>query len=999
MCYQPAIDSNRNPPPTPGLFIKGKSMNNCFGFELEWKRDVKELDSTVSLWVHKKSGASLLSCCNKDENKVFGVSFRTPPEDSSGVAHILEHSVLNGSKKYPSKEPFVELLKGSLQTFLNAFTYPDKTCYPVASANLQDFYNLVDVYLDAVFHPLITRATFEQEGWHIDAESPDGPLAYKGVVYNEMKGVYSSPDSILAEQAQQSLFPDTTYGLDSGGRPDAIPALTYEQFKAFHASFYHPANGRFFFWGDDPEERRLELLNGVLKDFERIQVNSEVRLQPKFTNPHHIEVPYAVGEEENGEPGKYMLTMNWKLPETTGVEENFALQMLDHILIGLPGSPLRRALIESGLGEDITGHGLENELREMFFSIGLRGVNGENIQDVEVLIMDTLCAIYEDGVPAEAVEAAVNSVEFALREKNSGRFPVGLAVMLSSLTTWLYDADPLALLEYEKPLAGIKERLASKERVFENLIKKWFLENGHRSTVVLVPDAKIAKAKAEEEAGTLARIRQSFSRAELDSLVERTRELRAIQEAPENPEALAAIPMLKVKDLPSENKPIPRENLDFSGTPLLFNPQPTAGIVYADLMFNIAHVEPALLPLTSLFGRAILEMGNKKRDFAELGMHMAAKTGGLQADSLFLTNRADQGTFPGFSVSGKATRDKADDLAAIFREVLLETDFDDQARFAQMVLEEKARQEQGMIPAGHSVVALRLAATMSQAAHLSELTGGVSYLDYLRDLSGRVEKDWGSILAELETLRSRLISREGLSLNLICRQEDFSICRDALGSLLEALPGKASDETPFARLPPAAFSPRRADEALILPAQVNYVGQGVNLYELGYKYHGSIHVALKYLRTGYLWEEIRVKGGAYGAMANFDRMSGVLCLVSYRDPNVENTLNVYSRVGEHLKRLSFDAGELDRSIIGAIGELDTHLLPDAKGSASFSRLLTGDTDEARQKMREEILSTTLEDFHALGEALSGLGKGNTCMLGGPAVEEYAKAKGIASRKV
>lgn len=368
----------------------------------------------------QKSGASLLSCCNKDENKVFGVSFRTPPEDSSGVAHILEHSVLNGSKKYPSKEPFVELLKGSLQTFLNAFTYPDKTCYPVASTNLQDFYNLVDVYLDAVFHPLITRATFEQEGWHIDAESPDAPLTYKGVVYNEMKGVYSSPDSILAEQAQQSLFPDTTYGLDSGGRPDAIPGLTYEQFKAFHASFYHPANGRFFFWGDDPEERRLELLNEVLKDFERIQVNSEVRLQPKFKNPHHIEVPYAVGEEENGEPGKYMLTMNWKLPETTGVEENFALQMLDHILIGLPGSPLRRALIESGLGEDITGHGLENELREMFFSIGLRGVNGENIQDVEVLIMDTLCAIYEDGVLPEAVEAAVNSVEFALREKIPG---------------------------------------------------------------------------------------------------------------------------------------------------------------------------------------------------------------------------------------------------------------------------------------------------------------------------------------------------------------------------------------------------------------------------------------------------------------------------------------------------------------------------------------------------------------------------------------------------
>lgn len=974
-------------------------MNDTFGFELEWKRKVKELDSQVSLWVHKKSGARLLSCCNNDENKVFGVSFRTPPKDSTGVAHILEHAVLNGSEKYPSKEPFVELLKGSLQTFLNAFTYPDKTCYPVASANLQDFYNLVDVYLDAVFHPLITRATFEQEGWHVEADNKHDPLTYKGVVYNEMKGVYSSPDSVLGEQSQQSIFPDTTYGLDSGGRPDAIPDLSYEQFKDFHACFYHPVNGHFFFWGDDPEDARLKLLNEVLKGFEQIEVDSKVGVQTKFEHPHHIEVPYAIGpeDEDDGTP-KYMMTMNWKFSETTNVEENFALQMLDHILIGLPGSPLRRALIESGLGEDLTGHGLENELREMFFSIGLRGIKGESVQDVEVLIMDTLHMIYEDGVPAEAIEAAVNSVEFELREKNSGRFPVGLAVMLSSLTTWLYGGDPLALLAYEKPLSKIKNQLAAKERVFENLIKKYFLDNCHRSTVVLVPDQNIAKAKADEEAGVLARLKESLSDTELDGLIKRTGELRAIQEAPENPDALAAIPVLKVADLPRQNKPIPRRELTLEKIPFFFHPQPTAGIVYADLLFNSAHIDAGLLPMMSLFGRAILEMGNKKRDFAELGMHMAAKTGGLSADCLFLTNRSDHGTFPGFSVSGKATVDKAADLASIFEEVLLETDFNDQDRFTQMVLEEKARQEQGMIPAGHSVVALRLASTLGQTALLSELTGGVSYLDYLRQLIGRVEKDWPSVLRELETLRTGLVNRRGLSVNLTCREEDFAVCEQALGGLLKMLPGEVFAGAPFTRLPKSAFIPKKIDEALTLPAQVNYVGQGINLYELGYKYHGSIHVMLKYLRTGFLWEEIRVKGGAYGAMSSFDRLSGVLCLVSYRDPNVENTLNVYARVGEHLKNLAMDSGELERSIIGAIGELDAHLLPDAKGAASFARHLTADTDEQRQKMRDEILSAKLADFHALGEILTKLEDGNICMLGGPAVEEYAKAKGIRTRK-
>ncbi|MBQ4133021.1 MAG: insulinase family protein, partial [Desulfovibrionaceae bacterium] len=684
----------------------------------------------------------------------------------------------------------------------------------------------------------------------------------------------------------------------------------------------------------------------------------------------------------------------------TEVEENFELQMLDHILIGLPGSPLRRALIESGLGDDITGHGLENELREMYFSIGLRGLRAESVQDVEVLIMDTLDGIYEDGVPAEAVEAAVNSVEFALREKNSGRFPVGLAVMLSSLSTWLYDGDPLALLAYEKPLSSIKERLARGERIFENLIKKWFLDNRHRTTVVLMPDYKEAARQTAKEAERLSKIKEGLSESELEQLMARTKELRAIQEAPEDPVALAAIPVLKTADLPQENRPIPREEGALGRVPLLFHPQATGGIVYADLMFNAVDLEQELIPMLPLFGRAVLEMGNARRNFAELGMHMAAKTGGLAADCVFLTSNpfttGSADTLPAFSMNGKATMDKAEDLAEIFAEVLLCADFDDKSRFMQIALEEKARQEQALIPAGHSVVALRLAGALNQTAHLCELTSGISYLDSLRELIVKIEKSWPEVLKNLEAVREALICSDGLALNITARPEDRAACEQIFSSLLEKLPvrGKGS---PCARLREGQFVPARLHEALTLPAQVNYVGTGVNLYDLGYKYDGSIHVILKYLRTGYLWEEVRVKGGAYGAMVNFDRMTGTLCLVSYRDPNVSNTLEVYARVGEHLRGLRLERSELERNLVGAIGELDVHLLPDAKGNASFARFLTGDNDEFRQRMRSQILNAGLEHFHELGEILCRLKEGSVCLLGGQAVEDYAKENGLNAR--
>ncbi len=977
-------------------------MQKSHDFVLIWEKEVKELKSLVRLWKHEETGAQLLSCINADENKVFGVSFRTPPKDSTGVAHILEHSVLCGSKKYPVKEPFVELLKGSLQTFLNAFTFPDKTCYPVASANLQDFYNLIDVYLDAVFHPNITERTLRQEGWHIEAENASDPLSYKGVVYNEMKGVYSSPDSLLGETSQQSLFPDTTYGLDSGGEPEVILSLTYDAFKNFHETYYHPSNARFYFWGDDPEEGRLERIGRALREFRFREVDSAIATQPRFTLPREVEVPYAADPDETSP--KAMVTLNWLFAPTAKTELTLALQMLDHILTGLPGSPLRRALIESGLGEDIAGGGLECDLKETFYSIGLKGLKPEDANKVEPLIFDVLAGLVDNGIPSDAVEAAINSVEFCLRENNSGRFPVGLAVMIRSLSTWLYDEDPLGLLTFEASLRSIKERVARGEQYFEGLIQQWMLENNHRSVVVLVPDKGLQARREKAESERLAEIKAGLTPEQMEALIHETKALRKAQEAPDSPEALATIPRLGVADLPAKNRSIPFEERQADGIPLFAHALPCSGIVYTEAAFDMTPLisgASRLVPLVPLFGRTLLEMGSKRRDFAELGMYIARKTGGMDTDIMFLTGR-EKGHPALMVLSGKATMEKYEDFVQILGEVLLESKVMDKARFRQMLLEEKARKEQQLVPAGHSVVSLRLRSALSPAACLAEATDGIAYLDSLRELAKRVDADWESVLADLEEIRKLLVCRSSLLLNVTADAENMSEISKRLSGFAQALSKCGYDA---GAVHPNAVSgfmeslefPR--GEALIVPSQVNYIGKGANLYALGYQYHGSVHVIMKHLRMAWLWDRIRVQGGAYGAFCAFERFSGAYTQVSYRDPNVENTLKVYDQTAQYLRELSLSPSDLESCIVGAIGELDAYLLPDAKGMASFARHLTGDSEDIRQKMRDEILSTSLKHFHEFADVLDeASAKGRIVMLGGTAVEDYAKSAGLDIRK-
>ena len=928
-------------------------------------RTIAELQTRARLFRHRRTGAQVLSMENADENKVFGIAFRTPPRDSTGLPHILEHSVLCGSRKYPVREPFVELLKGSLHTFLNAFTYPDKTCYPVASQNVKDFYNLIDVYLDAVFHPRLTPRTLEQEGWHYEVEDPAKPLAFKGVVFNEMKGAYSSPDSLLYRVAQQNLFPDTPYGVDSGGDPREIPNLTFEQMQAFHRAYYHPSNARVFFWGDDDPAERLRYLDGWLSAFDRADVRSDVPLQPPFPSPRRVSHPFAVAPD-SPDRDKGMALVNWLWPETTDIARAFACDLLAYILSGTSAAPLHKALIDSGLGEDIVGGHVEADLRQMVYSIGLRGLLPSDAPKMEDLLRAELEALARDGVPAAMVEAALNTLEFRLRENNTGSYPRGLFVMLRALTTWLYDADPVDAVAFEAPLQTVKDRIRSAPRFFEDLIRSLLLDNPHRLTVTMEPDPGYAAAIEREERAVLDAARARCSAEDLRRLADETRALREAQVAPDRPEDLARIPSLRLEDLDRASRPIPIEEDRRGPARLVHHDLFTGGILYVDVGFHLRSLPAELLPLAAILGRLLLETGTDGEDFVSFSLRIDRQTGGVSASELVATELDTRDAAPWFLLRGKCLPAQAGDLLAIFADALLRARIDDRERVRQIVLEDKSSLEAGIVHAGHQVVRGRLDSLFSEAGWMSEQLHGVEHLFALRRLSERIESDWPAVREELRTLRARLVRRGAALANVTCPRADWDALRPRLEAFLGALPE-----------PPRAVSwwpPARphAAEALSAPSQVQFVGKAVNLYESGYAFHASSLVATRFLRTTWLWERVRVQGGAYGAFAHFDRATGVFGCTSYRDPNVESTFDAFDGAGRFLREAELPVDEIRKAVIGAIGEIDHPLLPDAKGHVSLVRRLIGLTEEERQRTRDQVLGTTREDLRAFGEAIEAL---------------------------
>ncbi|MFA6809709.1 MAG: insulinase family protein [Desulfoplanes sp.] len=929
------------------------------GFTLKEQREIKEIASVAYVYEHEKTGARVISVVNDDENKVFGITFRTPPKDSTGVAHILEHSVLCGSRKYPVKEPFVELLKGSLQTFLNAMTFPDKTCYPVASQNTKDFYNLIDVYLDAVLYPRITREIFEQEGWHYELEKADDPLTYKGVVFNEMKGVYSSPDSLLDEYSQHALFPDTLYSLESGGHPAKIPDLTYEEFKNFHATYYHPSNAWIYFYGDDDPEKRLELIKEYLDDFERIAPDSVIPLQPFREDLATVRRAYAAGDGQD----KGMTTMNWLLCEAANAREGLALDILEYILVGMPASPLRKALIDSGLGEDMAGFGLEDELRQMIFSTGLKGIAPKDADTVRDLILATLTKIRDQGVEKDLIEAGLNTIEFALRENNTGSYPKGLLVMLRFLSTWLHDEDPFLQVQFEANLHAIKDAVAQGEPVFEDLITRYFLENTHQAQVILEPDQTLGKVLEDEEIARLAKVKAGLTEDALQEIIARTVRLKKMQAKPDSAENLATIPCLTRDELDKNVRIIPLEKHDVNGTTVLFHDLETSSIAYVDVVLDLHHMSQKYLSYISLFGRALFEMGTDTEDFSQFATRIRRKTGGVGASPFASSVLGQRDGFCKLILRGKAMRGNEQELMDIMTSALLHVNLANKDRFRQIVMEEKSGMEQALVPSGHALAALRVRSRFNEADWAQEQMGGISYLFFLRFLLDKIDIDWPEVQRSLEEVQYALVDRASMVVNVTMTGSHWADSRSVFETFIGGIPARGISRNTW--MPVCS----QDNEGLTIPARVNYVAKGTDLYAGGYTYHGSSNVITKYLRTSWLWEQVRVLGGAYGGFCGFDRQSGLMTFGSYRDPNILSTLAAFDGCADFLASAPLDAAEINKGVIGAIGAMDQYQFPDSKGFSSMLRYLLGVKDEDRQKIRDEILATGEEHFRDFGRVL------------------------------
>lgn len=934
-------------------------------FELLRDERVEELNSQVKIYRHKKTGARILSMENNDENKVFTIGFRTPPQDSTGVAHIMEHTVLCGSQKYPLKEPFIQLVKGSLNTFLNAMTYPDKTMYPVASQNEQDLYNLMEVYLDAVFFPLLKADHFAQEGWHYELEHIDDPLTIKGIVYNEMKGVYSNPDSLLYRYAQQYLFPDNTYSTDSGGDPKDIPNLSYEQFKQFHRLYYHPSNAWIFFYGNDDPNRRLNTIEPYLEAFEPQEADTSIPLQQKLVQPR-TETIYYDCEEEGDEAKESMLLVKWMLPEQTDSVLCMALSVLSYILLSTPASPLRKTLLDSGLGEELTGGGMSSGLRQMTFSVGMKGVAEGDLEQLEKLIMETLERLAQDGFDPELLEAALNTLEFQLRENNTGSYPRGLAHILDAIGLWLHDGDPIEELAYEKTLENGKQLLAKDPQYLQRLIREHLLDNLHRCTIRLLPQIGLREREEAAELERLAQIRSEMSEEYLMKIIEQTAALKLAQETPDPPELVALLPSLKLADLDPKTKIIPIECSSFQDAEILYHDLFTNGIVYLDIGFNLRCLPQKLLPYVPLFTQALIEIGTQTEDDVKLAQRIRRKTGGIGASPMFTPKSEDPMGLAYLIMRGKSTMSQAADLLEIMRDILLTVNFDNPQLFRQMVMRSKSNYESSLLPRGHSIVNSRLHAHFDISNWISEQLGGLEQLFFVRDLAKQIDEDWPSVRQTLQQIREYALNRSQMICNVTLDQKNWARFAPSLQAWIASMPMHTQPHQDWQ----AAAMPEH--EGLAISAQVNYVGKAANLYQLGYQYHSSVTVITKFLGTTWLWDKIRMQGGAYGGMCNFHRRTGTFAFLSYRDPNILSTLGNYDLTSRFLRELQLDPLELERTIIGTIGDIDDYMLPDAKGYSSMMRHLLEESDEFRQQIREQILSTNPTHFKQFAEALEAL---------------------------
>ena len=940
------------------------NIENVQAYELIMCQDIPDVHSTGYLLRHKKSGARVMLLENDDNNKVFNIAFRTPPADSTGVAHILEHSVLCGSKNFPLKDPFVELVKGSLNTFLNAMTYPDKTMYPVASCNDQDFKNLMHVYLDAVFFPNIyeKEEIFRQEGWHYELEDVNGPLTLNGVVYNEMKGAFSSPEDVLDREIFNSLFPDTPYGVESGGDPACIPDLKYSEFLSFHSRYYHPANSYIYLYGDMDMEERLDWLDReYLSKYDEIPVDSKIPRQQPFKQVKELEMEYPVSDNETEEGNSY-LSYNVVVGDSLDVEMCTAFEVLDYTLLSAPGAPLKQALLDAGIGKDILGS-YEDGIYQPFFSIVAKNAKPEDKERFVALIQDTLKEIVEKGVDQKAIAAGIHYMEFRFREADFSSFPKGLMYGIDVFDSWLYDdGKPFDQLMRLEVFDALKKKAG--QGYFEELIEKYLIRNTHGSVVVVNPRKGLTAKRDKALEEKLAAYKNSLSMEELEKLAADTKHLKEYQDAPEDPEALKCIPLLKRSDISRETARIYNTEKYMGDTLFLHHDVYTNGIGYLDLLFDVKKVPRDLVPYMGILKSVLGYVDTEHYTYGQLFNEINARSGGIYFGiQVFGKGKDDRPPVHVMGVKAKALYKDIPFVFEMIKEILCTSKLDDDRRLYEIIAKMKSRLQMGLASSGHTTAVNRALSYFSENSYFQEMIGGIDFYKLIDELERNFQEKKQEIRENLDQLIKMVFRPE----NLI-----VSYTAEELKKVLYTEEVKEGSMVPDFEV---------KNEGFMTSGQVQYVAAAGNFAEAGYQYTGALRILKVMLSYEYLWTNIRVKGGAYGCMSGF-RRNGDSFLVSYRDPNLKKTLEVFKNTGKFIRSFDADEREMTKYIIGTISELDTPMTPSAKGSMSLNAWFTGITEEDLKKERLEILNAQTQDIRALADIVDCvMGQNRICVIG------------------
>lgn len=952
------------------------TIHDLAEYEILDEHRVEDVQSDGFILRHKKSGARIAILSNNDDNKVFYIGFRTPPEDETGVPHIIEHTTLCGSKKFPVKDPFIELAKGSLNTFLNAMTYPDKTVYPVASCNDQDFKNLMDVYLDAVFNPNITKyeEIFKQEGWHYELTGRDDELKINGVVYNEMKGAYSSPEEVLSSQIYRSLFPDNTYSKDSGGNPEYIPKLTYEAYLDFYHKYYHPSNSYIYLYGDMDVVERLEWLDKeYLSLYDYKKVNSEINKQPAFDEIKNVEAQYSITMDDTQENKTY-LSYNRVVGDTLDEMLYQAFDVLDYALVSSPGAPVKQALIDAGIGDDVYGS-YDAGILQPVFSFVAKNANASQADEFESIIESTLKEVVKTGINKEALLAGINSSEFKFREADFGQFPKGLLFGLNCLDSWLFD-DMKPFIHLECLGTFAKLRKAVDTDYFEKLIQEYLLDNTHGSSVTVKPKRGLGNEREEALAKELSDYKASLSDEEIKKLIEDTEHLKKYQEEPSSDEDLRKLPMLTRADMKKNAMPFSNIEDELLDVKVVRHDIESNGIDYISFLFDAGDFAQSELGYLGFFTNALGLVSTEKYSYTDLANATNIYTGGISTGTASHPDIKDRNNFVfKFEVKLKVLEKNLDKALELMEQMLLSSDFTDTKRLGELVAQIKARLQANLSSSGHLVAAMRSMSSFSRYALYQDELKGVAFYRSICRIEKELSESPKSVSDKLAAIAKKLFARNRMLISFTGNNEAYGNAKPSLEKVIAGFDKMSAVGNQ------AEVHFNTAKEAFIDASQIQYVAKTGDFICEGYEYTGALRLLRIILSYDYLWINVRVKGGAYGCMNTFLR-SGESYFVSYRDPNLSDTLDVYDRIPEYIKSFSPDERDMTKYIIGTFSALDTPMNPEAKGSRSLSAYLEGITYEQIQKERNEILNAQPEDIRRLADLVEAvLKKDSICVIG------------------